>query len=87
MAKRPAEYRLSPAATRDLESIWLYTLERWGLEQATRYTDEFVAVFNELAENPALGTPADHIRKTSLLRIGAKQPRTAANAQSAPGIR
>ena len=64
MAKRPAEYRLSPAATRDLESIWLYTLERWGLEQATRYTDELVAVFNELAENPALGTPADHIRKT-----------------------
>ena len=29
-----AEYRLSPAAERDLESIWKYTREEWGLEQA-----------------------------------------------------
>jgi toxin ParE1/3/4 len=34
-----AEYRLSPAAERDLESIWKYTLGEWGLEQADRYTD------------------------------------------------
>ena len=64
MPKRRAEYRLSPAATRDLEAIWLYTLERWGLEQANSYTDELVATFNELANNPQLSTPADYIRKT-----------------------
>jgi plasmid stabilization system protein ParE len=34
-----AEYRLSPAAERDLESIWTYTREEWGVEQAERYTD------------------------------------------------
>jgi hypothetical protein len=32
-----AEYRLSPAAERDLEGIWKYTREEWGLEQAERY--------------------------------------------------
>lgn len=26
-----AEYRLSPAAEIDLESIWLYTQEQWGI--------------------------------------------------------
>jgi toxin ParE1/3/4 len=28
-----AEYRLSPAAERDLEGIWKYTRREWGLEQ------------------------------------------------------
>src|SRR5882757_6789344 len=31
-AARMAEYRLSPAAERDLERIWKYTLGEWGLE-------------------------------------------------------
>jgi toxin ParE1/3/4 len=34
-----AEYRLSPAAERDLEGIWKYTRREWGLDQAERYTD------------------------------------------------
>ena len=33
-----AEFRLSPAAERDLESIWKYTRREWGLEQAERET-------------------------------------------------
>jgi plasmid stabilization system protein ParE len=53
-----AEYRLSPAAERDLESIWKYTLGEWGLEQADRYT-EMTAAFQVLAESaksaPAVG--------------------------------
>ena len=40
MPERVAEYRLAPEAKRDLEAIWLYTLEEWGLTQANRYTDE-----------------------------------------------
>ena len=28
-----AEYRLTPAAESDLESIWEYTREKWGIEQ------------------------------------------------------
>ncbi len=29
----------SPVALRDIEGIWDYTLEHWGLKQAERYTD------------------------------------------------
>ena len=45
MPEKFAEYRLAPEAKRDLEAIWLYTLEEWGLEQANRYTDELTDVF------------------------------------------
>ena len=63
MAKKHAEYRLTPAAVRDLETIWLYTLEEWGTEQANRYIDELVDAFNQLAAHPQLGLSCDHIRK------------------------
>jgi toxin ParE1/3/4 len=32
-----ADYRLTPAAERDLELIWTYTFRQWGLEQVTCY--------------------------------------------------
>jgi toxin ParE1/3/4 len=47
-----AEYRLPPAAERDLEGIWKYTRREWGLEQAERYTDLLTAAFQFLAEAP-----------------------------------
>jgi ParE toxin of type II toxin-antitoxin system, parDE len=34
-----AEYRLSPAAERDLEGIWSYTNREWGQAQADLYID------------------------------------------------
>jgi toxin ParE1/3/4 len=34
------DYRLAPAAVRDLEAIWQYTNEQWGADQATDYTDQ-----------------------------------------------
>lgn len=33
-----AEVRLSPAAEDDLEGIFDYTVQQWGLEQAVHYT-------------------------------------------------
>jgi toxin ParE1/3/4 len=63
MPKKRAEYRLSPAALRDLEDIWLYTLEQWGSEQAHHYIDEITATFEKLANNPQQGTPCEGIRK------------------------
>jgi len=33
-----AEFRLSPAAQVDLDGIFDYTVQQWGLEQAERYT-------------------------------------------------
>ena len=62
MPEKSAECRLTPEAKRDLEAIWLYTLEEWGLEQANRYTDELTDVFAQLAVGPQLGTACDHIR-------------------------
>jgi toxin ParE1/3/4 len=62
MPKKPAEYRLSPAAVSDLEAIWLYTVGEWGIDQAHRYTDDLTAAFDQLARSPLLGTACDHIR-------------------------
>ena len=62
MPGKSAEYRLAPEAKRDLEAIWLYTLEEWGLEQAIHYTDELTDIFAQLAVGPQLGTACDHIR-------------------------
>ena len=47
-----AEYRLSPKAQRDLEAIFDYTVEQWGLPQALRYTDLIQAACAKLAEAP-----------------------------------
>jgi toxin ParE1/3/4 len=63
MPKKRAEYRLAPAATHDLESIWLHTLKEWGIEKAHRYINEFTAAIDQLSNNPKLGTSCDYIRK------------------------
>ncbi len=56
------EFRLTPAARRDLESIWRYTRQQWGLEQANRYTDVLTAAFQVLADSPHSAPACDHIR-------------------------
>ena len=58
-----AEYRLTPAAERDLEAIWTYTLDRWGVQQADRYIDTLVAVFQALSQSPKTAPACDHIRQ------------------------
>lgn len=57
-----AEYRLSPAAVRDLEVIWIYTVRQWGLEQADRYVDYLTTAFAELAQSPKKAPACEHIR-------------------------
>ena len=57
-----AEYRLTPAAERDLEKIWRYTQRTWGIAQAERYIDKLHGAFAELAENPQRAPACDHIR-------------------------
>jgi len=58
-----ADYRLSPAAERDLEGIWKYTRREWGIGQAERYTDLLTAAFQVLAESPKSAPACDHIRQ------------------------
>jgi len=57
-----AEYRLSPAAERDMEDMFDYTLARWGLAQAIRYTDQIEAACNDLAAYPNRAQSCDTIR-------------------------
>ncbi len=57
-----AEYRLTPAVERDLESIWTYTVRQWSVEQANRYIDFLTAVFVELAQSPQTAPTCEHIR-------------------------
>jgi toxin ParE1/3/4 len=47
-------YRLTPAAQGNLEDIWLYTLERWSLQQADRYTDILEDTFDQLLFMPEM---------------------------------
>jgi toxin ParE1/3/4 len=47
-----AKYRISPNARDDLERIWRYGVEHWGMELADAYHAAFFNHFEELAENP-----------------------------------
>lgn len=58
-----AEYRLTPAAGRDLEKIWGHTRQQWGAEQADRYTDIVTAACAEIARAPITAPACDHIRQ------------------------
>ena len=49
-----ANYKLAPNATADLERIWLYGFENWGLEAADRYNQDFFGHFETLAQTPEL---------------------------------
>lgn len=55
-------YRLTPAAQRDLSSIWDYTLEHWNENQAETYILEIRNAIERIAEQPDRGQAADDIR-------------------------
>lgn len=56
-----AGYRLRAFARADLEAIWAYTGETWGIEQAERYVESLFRVFDELARKPQLGRVRDEV--------------------------
>ncbi len=51
----PINYTVRQKAQEDLISIWLYTAEQWGVEQAGRYLQQIEDKFIWLAENPKAG--------------------------------
>ena len=57
-----AEFRLSPAAQRDLDAIFDYTATTWGLAQALRYADLIEAACADLADAPLRAQGCDDIR-------------------------
>lgn len=57
------KYKISREALNDLESIWLYTLENWSIEQADRYFDLIMNEIEYLANNPQSGKNYSHLRE------------------------
>jgi toxin ParE1/3/4 len=55
-------YRLAPEAKADLERIWFYGVQNWGLGAADKYYAAFFDHFEQLAAQPHL-YPAAEIRE------------------------
>ncbi|HET7662808.1 MAG TPA: type II toxin-antitoxin system RelE/ParE family toxin [Rhodanobacteraceae bacterium] len=60
--RRTAEYRLTPAAQRDLDKIFDYTVREWGLEQAVAYTAVIEKACARLAKTPDQAKDCGYIR-------------------------
>lgn len=58
-----AEYRLSPAAQRDLNGIFDYTATSWGLEQAAQYTRLIRTSCTRLAATALSGVQCENLRR------------------------
>ena len=56
------EYRLSPAALRDLDAIWDYTAQRWSVAQAETYIRGLTADMDLLVQEPRLARESHLIR-------------------------
>lgn len=57
-----AQYYLRSLAQDDLESIWLYTVEHWGVTQADTYLEALIKRFEWLVENAKMGKPRDDVK-------------------------
>jgi toxin ParE1/3/4 len=57
-----SRYLLSPAARADLEEIWEYTRQHWGVDQAEDYIRELQHAMARAAANPRIGRACDEIR-------------------------
>jgi toxin ParE1/3/4 len=56
------KYRLSKPAVLDLNSIWLYTCQKWSKSQADRYYDLIISEIKFIADNFNSGKSIEHIR-------------------------
>ena len=57
-----ASYRLGDAALADLDRIYEYGILTFGLEQADRYFDGLVCLFQQIADSPLSHPAVDEIR-------------------------
>ncbi len=60
---KPLPYVISRKAISDLEEIWLYTVEKWSVEQADRYYFLIIEEIKYICMNAHSGKKMDHIRK------------------------
>lgn len=56
------DWRLTPRARADLDDIWDYTAETWGVAQAEAYIRAIAATCDGIASGSAATQSAEHIR-------------------------
>lgn len=54
-----SSYRLSNKALEDLLAIISYTLDRWGIEQAQKYRNDFYNCCELIGKTPEIGRACD----------------------------
>ena len=54
---------ISKKTVADLEQIWLYTVERWSVDQADRYYNLIFDEINYICKNSKTGKSMEHVRK------------------------
>jgi len=54
---------ISKKAVSDLEEIWLYTIEKWSIEQADRHYNLIFDEINYICKNINAGKSMEHVRK------------------------
>ena len=54
---------ITKKAVADLEEIWLYTVEKWSIEQADRYYHLIIDEINFICKNNMAGKSMAHVRK------------------------
>ncbi len=57
------KYRISKQAIDDLNTIWIYTFNKWSKEQADRYYDLIIGEIEFIADNYLTGKPVEQTRK------------------------
>lgn len=50
------ELRLSPKAVIDLEQIYEFTSQTWGINQSDKYQDELFTAMRLISKNPRIGS-------------------------------
>ena len=62
MTNNYSDYKLLPSAKSDLEDIWLYTVDKWSIEQAAIYITQITEAFDSLVAGSKIGRDANYIR-------------------------
>lgn len=57
------QYRLTPAASADLSSIWDFTEERWDVGEAEKCIREIQAAIERVAVDPDRGRARNEVRE------------------------
>jgi len=58
-----AEYRLSKLADKDIGNIAYYTIQRFGIRQASLYRDGLFKALEAIADFPLIGSDQGQIKK------------------------